>query len=284
LRALDAAPRRRAILPPWAARARGQGVEQDATEDGAHTRPGVSEVQGRGRVGLRRVAPTACEGAAPRRVSGEPLAVDRQRRGASRGVTALGATCTLGFRGALLAEGWPGRGRLGMGAMRQECRAVAQAGGAASPPLLGSAPLDRRDLRVWQSTAAEQGGHLWCGDGVMVGRAAVPGFQRARMPQHQGQACWRAAVGTPRPGEETGNGHDTAGAGGRHGGEARCRRGWPRAVDTPLALLTHAPDVHAAGRESATTVQWLWVGVEAPEGSSFFGNLSSPCQHTTAVC
>ena len=116
----------------------------------------------------------------------------------------------------------------------------------------------------------------------MVGLAAVQGWQRARLPQNQGETCGSAEGGKPIPGAETCNGHAKAVAGGRHGLEDRCRSGGQSAGSTPRALVTHATDVHAAGLASNTPGKWLVVGVEAPAVSSCFGTLSSHCQQTTA--
>jgi hypothetical protein len=160
--------------------------------------------------------------------------------------------------------------------MCQELRALAPQVGAASQPITGRAPRGRIDRGVWKPAAAEQGGHLWRVDCVIVGLAAVNGVHSARVSQDTGHIFVSAAIGEPIPGEETFNGYDKAVAVGSNGLEKRFRSGLHMAVDEHLAIVTHETDVQASGMYIDPTVTLMWVGGEAPEVSSCLGNLNFP--------
>jgi hypothetical protein len=56
------------------------------------------------------------------------------------------------------------------------------------------------------------------------------------------------------------------------------------AVYEHLAILTQDTDVHASGMSIDTTVKLMWVGIEAPEVSSFLGNLNFPLPAVPLRC
>ena len=275
-RTRDESTRRRDILPPWEALDLVHVGAPAETEDCANARPGWSEVKGIGLVWRSRVDDQACEGASPLLIRGEQIEVDRKGLVDSRVGKPLGDAVTIGLIRDVLADCWPVILRMGMLDMCPELRALAPQVGAASQPITGRAPRGRIDRGLWKPAAAEQGGHLWRVDGVIVGLAAVNGFHSARVSQDTGHIFWSAAIGEPIPGEETFNGYDKAVAVGRHGLEKRFRSGLHLTVYEHLALVTHETDVQASGMYIDTTVTLMWVGGEAPEVSSCLGHLNFP--------
>ena len=75
-------------------------------------------------------------------------------------------------------------------------------------------------------------------------------------------------VGKPGPRKDTFDGDDNIGAIGCDSFAQRISTGWHIAMQHHLAVLTQDTDVHGAGMQVDTTVQWTVLSVEAHEGSS----------------
>jgi len=240
--------------------------EQHEAEHLAHTGDGVQQRQGVGIVRRGGCAERERQVFAPRILRGEERQVARDGLWPRRRGTACGHPVAMGLGGHLLAALGPGVWALGSVHMGQACSACAPQVGAAPQPSTGGAQRSRRDRGLWEQTASQQGGTLVRIALVGFGLPAVHGLHREGMPQDEGHACVRPAVGEPGPGAETLDGHNQAIPRGGHGLEEGCRRRLHRAVQQDCAILAQDTDVHGAGMQVDPAGKRVLMGVEAHGG------------------
>jgi hypothetical protein len=112
---------------------------------------------------------------------------------------------------------------------------------------------------------AEHEGKLLRSDRLVLGVAAVKGFHREGLPQDNGNALLRTAVGEPLPGQQTLDGPDDPLAVRRDGLENGCRSGLHVTAQEDCSRLMHDADVQAPRVEINTTIKWVRLHGEAPE-------------------
>jgi hypothetical protein len=124
---------------------------------------------------------------------------------------------------------------------------------------------------VGEHAAAQQSGNLVGSELVIFGLAAMDGVHVEGVPQAKGDFWCSAELGEPLPGEHAFDRDDEPLTVGSNGLEERFRSGFHLTVQQGLTIVAQDADLHGTRMQVETAVKLVWVGVEAPEVSSFLG-------------
>ena len=214
LGALDQAARGGAILSPREAVALMDVVEQHAAKALANAGHGLQQIPGMGVMVLGGFAAGECDVAKQGIVIGEERAIHCDALGHRRLGNALGHAVSVGFVGALCADGREVRLAVGIVDRGQAFAALAGQGHASTPQGPGRAPLSRRDLGLREPTAAQQPGDVLGVDRVVFGLAAMDGLHGEGMTEDTRDTVCSPEVSQPVPGQHACGSQDDLSAGG----------------------------------------------------------------------
>jgi hypothetical protein len=261
---LDETTLRGNILPPWAALAIMHCVEEHEAEDRPDAGHRVEQRQGLGVMGLGGLDDGEFDVTQQRIVGGDERTIDCNTFWSRWIGTALGDPVTVGFGGALCANGGQGRLAVGMVYVGEECAALACQGHASAQQVAGGAHLGGGDLGLGEHPAAQQHGDCVGVDRVVFGFAAMDGLHGKGMTKHTRDPVVSTEGCKPGPGKQACGREDDLRAGGSDGLAQRLRGGWHGTVQPRFPGLVEDAQVHGAGVEIDTTIKRVLLGVESP--------------------